>query len=246
MGLPSSIGMWFTFVLKKIGVSGEMSFIQLWGRRLLGIFGPKSKRYWRHLKEVEKGARGLASWRRTSSPLSRAETRRRGNEIVHNKSVLTKLAVSHGIGQSLETGDLWRERSKDDRHTKNILSTYCKKERSRCLERTSPAKWRALFERTLYYAHAEMLHTPSFSGTTQRVNFYRRTSQYLDINKRVESDNGFDCPMTFWKFLSNEINHQQSSRPKLTIRADRDRSHSCASERSLPPYLIIHLVFTYV
>lgn len=140
--------------------------------------------------------------------------------VLHNKSVLTKLAVSHGIAQSLKLTIFEEAIQKTIDHTKNIPLDLSQKGKIALSRKDISRKMGELFiERTFINVHAEMLDTPEFFWNHPEVEpFYRRTSHYLDINKRVEILNKrLDVVHELFEILSNEINHQQSSRLEMTI-----------------------------
>ena len=64
-----------------------------------------------------------------------------------------------------------------------------------------------------------MLDTPEFFWEHPELEpFYRRTSHYLDITKRVEALNRrLNVVHELFEILRNELNHQYSSRLEWTI-----------------------------
>ncbi len=74
-------------------------------------------------------------------------------------------------------------------------------------------------ERNFINVHAEMLDTPEFFWNHPELEpFYRRTAHYLDVNKRIEVLNKrLGVVHELFEILSNELNHQHSSRLELII-----------------------------
>ncbi|HLB53351.1 MAG TPA: RMD1 family protein, partial [Chlamydiales bacterium] len=67
--------------------------------------------------------------------------------------------------------------------------------------------------------HSEILDTPEFFWEHSELEpFYRKTIHYLDVLRRVELLNRkLKLLHELYEILSNELNHQQSSRLEITI-----------------------------
>ena len=74
-------------------------------------------------------------------------------------------------------------------------------------------------ERNFVNLHSEILDTPEFFWNYPELEpFYRRTTHYLDTNKRVEVLNRqLGVVHELFEMLSSELNHQHSSRLEWTI-----------------------------
>jgi uncharacterized Rmd1/YagE family protein len=140
--------------------------------------------------------------------------------ILHNKGTLTKLAISHGIAQSVKLTIFEEAIQKTIELTKNLPKELSQKGNIGLSRKDISKKMGELFiERNFINVHAEMLDTPEFFWNHPELEpFYRRTSHYLDVNKRVEVLNKrLDVIHELFEILSNELNHQHSSRLEWTI-----------------------------
>jgi uncharacterized Rmd1/YagE family protein len=139
---------------------------------------------------------------------------------LHNKSILTKLAISHGLAQSvkLTTFEELIQRTID--HTKHLPMDLASKGKIKLSRKEISQKMGEIFiERNFINLHSEILDTPEFFWDYPELEpYYRRTAHYLDVNKRVEMLNKrLNVVHELYVILSSELNHQHSSRLELTI-----------------------------
>ncbi len=140
--------------------------------------------------------------------------------ILQNKSTLTKLAVSHGIAQSVKLTIFEEAIQKTIDHTTKLPTNLANKGKIALSRKQISQKMGELFiERNFINLHAEVLDTPEFFWDHPELEpFYRRTAYYLDINKRVEILNKrLNVVHELFEILSNELNHQHSSRLEMII-----------------------------
>ena len=139
---------------------------------------------------------------------------------LHNKGVLVKLAISHGLAQSvkLTTFEELIQRTID--HTKQLPMDLASKGKIKLSRKEISQKMGEIFiERNFINLHSEILDTPEFFWDYPELEpYYRRTAHYLDVNKRVEMLNKrLNVVHELYVILSSELNHQHSSRLELTI-----------------------------
>jgi len=140
--------------------------------------------------------------------------------ILQNKNILTKLAISHGIAQSVKLTIFEDLIKKTIDLTKHLPSDLAKKGKIPLSRKEISQKMGELFmERNFINLHSEILDTPEFFWEHPELEpFYRRTSHYLDVSKRVEVLNKrLNVVHELFEILSNELNHQHSSRLEWTI-----------------------------
>jgi len=140
--------------------------------------------------------------------------------VLQNKSVLTKLAISHGLAQSVKLTVFEEIIQKTIEHTKHLPIGLAKKGKISLSRKEISQKMGELFiERNFINLHTEVLDTPEFFWDHPELEpFYRRTSHYLDVSKRVEILNKrLNVIHELFEILSNELNHQHSSRLEWTI-----------------------------
>lgn len=137
-----------------------------------------------------------------------------------NLDILTKLAVSHGIAQSVKLGTFEIALHKTFALTKQIpedLARYGKISLSRHEIRK---KMGALFiERNSINLHLDVLDQPEFFWDYPELErFYVMTANYLDLSNRLEVLNQrLGIVHELFEMLGNELNHQHSSRLEWTI-----------------------------
>jgi uncharacterized Rmd1/YagE family protein len=134
--------------------------------------------------------------------------------------VLTKLAISHGIAQSVKLGAFEVALQKTFVLTKYIpedLAIYGRVALSRTEIRK---KMGALFiARNSINLHLDVLDLPEFFWDYPELeSYYTIVSNYLDIAKRVQVMNQrLGIVHELFEMLGNELNHQHSSRLEWTI-----------------------------
>ncbi len=139
---------------------------------------------------------------------------------LQKKDALTKLAISYAIGQSIKLTVFEEVVLRTIEHTKQIPKNLAIRGKISLSRRETSKKMGELFmERSYINLHTEILDTPEFFWEHSELEpFYRRIVHYLDVNKRVELLNRRLTLMhDLYEILSNELNHQHSSRLEITI-----------------------------
>lgn len=139
---------------------------------------------------------------------------------LQNKNVLTKLAVSHGIAQSVKLTIFEELIQKTIDLTKHIPSELAHKGKIPLSRKEISKKMGELFiERNFINLHSEILDVPEFFWDYPELEpFYRKTAHYLDVTKRVDIMNKrLGVIHELFEILSAELNHQHSSRLEWTI-----------------------------
>ena len=140
--------------------------------------------------------------------------------ILPNLDVLSRLAISHGLAQSVKLGTFESSLQKTFNHTKHIPEDLAKNGRISLSRREIRRKMGELFiERSSINLHLDVLDTPEFFWEyTELEPLYAMTANYLDVETRVEVLNQrLDVLHELLEMLGNELNHQHSSRLEWTI-----------------------------
>lgn len=140
--------------------------------------------------------------------------------ILHTKNMLTKLAISHGLAQSVKLTTFEETVQKTIANTKQLPEALASRGKISMSRKEISQKMGELFiERNFINIHAEILDTPEFFWNYPELEpFYRRTAHYLDVTKRVEVLNKRLAVIhELFEILRNELNHQHSSRLEWTI-----------------------------
>jgi len=140
--------------------------------------------------------------------------------MLQNKNILTKLAISHGVAQSVKLATFEELIQKTIDLTKHIPSELARKGKIPLSRKEISKKMGKLFmERNFINLHADILDTPEFFWDYPELEpFYRRSAHYLDVGKRVEVLNKrLGIIHELLQILSAELNHQHSSRLEWTI-----------------------------
>lgn len=140
--------------------------------------------------------------------------------FLHNKSPLTKLAVSHGIAQSVKLSTFEELIQKTIAHTRRLPLDLAQKGKISLSRKEISRKMGEIFiERNFINLHSEILDTPEFFWEYPELEpFYRRTAHYLDVSKRVEVLNKrLNVVHELFEILSSELNHQHTSRLEIII-----------------------------
>lgn len=137
-----------------------------------------------------------------------------------NLETLTKLAVSHGMAQSVKLGTFETALRKTFALTKRIpedLATYGKISLSRNEIRKKMGE--LFIERNSINLHLDVLDQPEFFWDYPELEpFYVMSANYLDLSNRLAVLNQrLDIVHELFEMLGNELNHQHSSRLEWTI-----------------------------
>ncbi|MDP1880940.1 MAG: RMD1 family protein [Parachlamydiaceae bacterium] len=140
--------------------------------------------------------------------------------ILPNREVVTKLAVSHGLAQSVKLGTFENAIRKSFNHTKHIPNDLASHGRIGLSRKEIRRKMGELFiERSSVNLHVDVLDTPEFFWEYCELEpLYSMTANYLDVETRVEVLNQrLDVMHELFDMLGTELHHQHSSRLEWTI-----------------------------
>ena len=140
--------------------------------------------------------------------------------ILQKKDVLTKLAISFAIGQSVKLTVFEEAISNTIERSKQIPKDLAGKGKITLSRKEISRKMGELYiERNYINLHSEILDTPElFWEHADLEPFYRKIALYLDVNKRVDLLNRrLNLMHELFEILSNGLNHQYSSRLEWTI-----------------------------
>lgn len=140
--------------------------------------------------------------------------------ILPTKESLLKLAVSHGIAQSVKLGQFEVAIQKTFDSSKEIPEDLAKHGRIQLSRKEIRCKMGELFlERSSINLHVDVLDTPEFFWEYPELEcYYKMMANYLDVTARVEVLNQrLDVIHELFQMLGNELNHQHSSRLEITI-----------------------------
>lgn len=137
-----------------------------------------------------------------------------------NTDILTKLAISHGIAQSVKLGTFEIAIQKTFNSTKEIPEDLAKRGKIPLSRKEIRKKMGELFiERNSITLHVDVLDIPEFFWEYPELEpLYGMIANYLDIETRVEVLNHrLDVVHELFQMLGSELNHQHSSRLEWTI-----------------------------
>ena len=140
--------------------------------------------------------------------------------VLQKKDVLTKLATSYAIGQSVKLAVFEETIGRTIERSKHIPKDLSDKGKITLSRRDTSRMMGELFlERNYINLHSEILDTPElFWEHADLEPFYRRMANYLDVNKRVDILNRrLNLLHELFEILSNELNHRHASRLEWTI-----------------------------
>lgn len=140
--------------------------------------------------------------------------------FLSNQDVLTLLAVSHGLAQSVKLGTFESTLRKTFNQTKHIPEELAQHGRISLSRKEIRRQMGKLFiERSSINLHVDVLDTPEFFWEYSELEpLYAMTANYLDLETRVEVLNQrLDVIHELLEMLGNELNHQHSSRLEWTI-----------------------------
>ena len=140
--------------------------------------------------------------------------------ILATDDTLNRLAISHGIAQSVKLGTFENAIRKTFDNTKHLPEDLARHGRIPLSRNEIRRKMGELFiERNSINLHVDVLDTPEFFWEYSELEpLYALTANYLDIETRVEVLNQrLDVVHELFEMLGNELNHQHSSRLEWTI-----------------------------
>lgn len=137
-----------------------------------------------------------------------------------NLDTLAKLAVSHGIAQSVKLGTFEVALQKTFAMTKKIPEDLAKFGKISLSRNEIRKKMGELFiERNSINLHLDVLDQPEFFWDYPELEpYYLMIANYLDLSNRLEVLNQrLGIVHELFEMLGNELNHQHSSRLEWTI-----------------------------
>ncbi len=137
-----------------------------------------------------------------------------------NQDVLTKLAMSHGLAQSVKLGAFEVAVQKTFNSMQYIPEDLAKRGKIPLSRGEIRRKMGELFlERNSITLHVNVLDTPElFWDYPELEHFYRVIANYLDIEKRGHVlTQRLEVLHELFEMLGTELNHQHSSRLEWTI-----------------------------
>jgi uncharacterized Rmd1/YagE family protein len=140
--------------------------------------------------------------------------------ILPDNEVLSRLAVSHGLAQSVKLGTFEHAIRKTFNSTKHIPEDLAKHGRIPLSRKEIRKKMGDLFiERNSINLHFDVLDTPEFFWKYPELEpLYAIIADYLDIDTRVEVLNQrLDVVHELFEMLGSELHHQHSSKLEWTI-----------------------------
>ncbi|CDZ80898.1 hypothetical protein BN1013_01423 [Candidatus Rubidus massiliensis] len=140
--------------------------------------------------------------------------------ILTDHNPLTKLAISHGIAQSVKLGTFETAIQKTFNQSKDIPQDLAKHGRIPLSRKEIRRKMGELFiERNSVNLNVDVLDTPEFFWEYPELEqLYLNIANYLDLETRVDSLNHrLDVVHELFQMLNNELNHQHSSRLEWII-----------------------------
>lgn len=139
---------------------------------------------------------------------------------IPNHDILSKLAISHGLAQSVKLSSFEAALQKTFNHMQYIPEDLAKFGKIPLSRREIRRKMGELFiERNSINLHVNVLDTPEiFWDYPELEPLYRMTANYLDIEKRGQVLNQRQEVLhELFEMLGTELNHQHSSRLEWTI-----------------------------
>jgi uncharacterized Rmd1/YagE family protein len=139
---------------------------------------------------------------------------------LQKKDLLTKLAISYAIAQSIKLTVFEETIGRTIEHSRQIPKDLADKGKITLSRRETSRKMGELYlERSYVNLHSDMLDTPEFFWEHADLEpLYRKMAHYLDINKRVDSLNRrLTILHELFEILNDGLNHQHSARLEWTI-----------------------------
>lgn len=140
--------------------------------------------------------------------------------VLPNADILTKLAISYGVGQSVKLGTFENALQKTFNKTKQIPQDLAKNGKISLSKHEIRRQMGELFiERSSINLNADVLGIPEFFWEYPELEpFYRMLANYLDITTRIGVLNQrLDVIHELFQMLDTELKHQHSSRLEWII-----------------------------
>jgi len=140
--------------------------------------------------------------------------------ILPDHDVLSRLAISHGLAQSVKLATFENVIQKTIDTTKNIPEQLSIRGRIPLSKREIRKKMGELFiERSSVNLHSDILDVPEFFWDHSEVEpLYTMVANHLDLETRIEVLNQrLDVVHDLFQMLGNELNHQHSSKLEWII-----------------------------
>ena len=140
--------------------------------------------------------------------------------ILPNGDIMTKLAISHSLAQSVKLGAFEDSITETFNKTRSIPEDLAKRGTISLSRRQIRQKIGELFlERSSINLHVDVLDTPEFFWDyTELEPYYKTIANDLDIETRGQVLNKrLDVVKELFEMLGNELNHQHSSRLEWII-----------------------------
>lgn len=137
-----------------------------------------------------------------------------------NQDMLSRLAISHGLAQSVRLATFENVIQKTINKTKHIPEHLARAGKIPLSKKEIRKKMGELFlERSSVNLHFDILDVPEFFWDHSDVEpLYRLIANHLDLETRVEVLNQrLDIVHELFQMLGNELNHQHSSKLELII-----------------------------
>lgn len=139
---------------------------------------------------------------------------------LQDSDVLTKLAISHGIAQSVKLTVFEGLIQQTIAETKYLPKELAGKGKISLSRKEMSKKMGEIFiNRNFINLHADILDVPEFFWNYPELEpFYKMSAHYLDVSKRVDTLNKrLSVVHELFEILSGQLNHQHSSRLEWTI-----------------------------
>lgn len=199
---------------------GDAFFFQYGALVCWGLTEKEEQRFLSEVKEFEIQALDDVEVDKFSFSFGESARISKDEIILPTKEVLARLAISHGLAQSVKLGTFEMAIQKTFAHTRNIPEDLAKHGRVALSRREIRKKMGDLFiERSSINLRFDVLDTPEFFWEYPELEpLYTMIANYLDIERRVRVLNQrLDVVHELFEMLGNELNHQHSSRLEWTI-----------------------------
>ncbi len=206
--------------VKKDKAKGDIFFFSYGVIVSWGLTDIEEKAHLFYIKEFEREPNHKIELDEFTYTYGETLTIERDEIILDSKSVLTKLALSHGIAQSVKLTIFEDLIQKTIGLTKDLPAELARKGKISLSRKEISKKIGELFtKRSFINLHLEILDVPDFFWDYPELEpFYRKSAHYLDVGKRGDSLNKrLKVIHELFEILSGELNHHHSSRLEWII-----------------------------